>query len=91
MWGKIHYHIFPYLKVRLQFLWWQIKYHGDRKELGKMLHEKMERNIEKTRENLHNALRVMPTDVDEAERHMLLEAIRKHEEIAQMYREQRKN
>jgi len=87
MLDKLRYEILPYLKVRLLFWWWVVRYGGVRSIPREVLAERMERNIERMRENLMNALRALPDDATEEERQMVLNAIGKSNEIARLYRE----
>ena len=87
MFDTLRYQLLPYLKVRLLFTWWSIRYGGVKNIPSEKLAERMEYNITRTRESLYNALRVMPDDVTEEERQELLDTIREFDEVERIYRQ----
>jgi hypothetical protein len=86
MFDKVKYELWPYLKVRSLFFWWAFRYGGVKNIPPEILRERMEKNIEKTRESLQNALRAMPEDATDEERDMLLDAIHENNEVERLYR-----
>lgn len=91
MWDRIKYEFLPFLKVRVIFTWWAVRYGGVKNIPPQKIAARMERNIQRTRESLYNALRAIPTDATDEERQMLLDAIREADEIERIYREGLKN
>ena len=73
--------------MRTVFAWWIIRYGGAKNIPPGLLAARMEKNIERMRENLHNALRVLPDDTTEEERQMLFDAIHESKEVERLYRE----
>ncbi len=84
---QIRYGFLPYVKVRGLFLWWTIRYGGAKNIPPELLIKRMEKNIERTRESLQNALRAMPDDTTKEERDMLFKAIHESEKLERIYRD----
>lgn len=76
-----------YIKVRGLFLWWTLRYGGVKNIPPELLAERMERNIERMKDSLMNALRALPDDATDEERQMLLDVIKESNEIERIYRE----
>jgi hypothetical protein len=90
MFRKIKYEIWPYLKVRLLFFWWIIRYGGARNIPREMLRKKTEDNILRMKESLMNAIRAIPDNATEEERQMLFDAVRECGEVERLYQESQK-
>jgi len=87
MFRKVQYEIWPFVKVYAMFTWWRIRYGGAKNIPPELLQRRMEQNIESIRENLYNALRVLPEDATEEERQILLDAIQESQDVERLYRE----
>ncbi len=76
-----------YLKVRGLFFWWALRYGGAKNIPRELLEERMEQNIKQMKASLMDALRALPDDATDEERQMLLDTIKKSNEIEHIYRE----
>lgn len=81
LWYKLKCEIWSPVKVRLRYGWWIARYGGKKNIPKELIFEQMQKSMERLEENLQDALRAMPDDVDETERKQLREAILEASEL----------
>ncbi|OGY99978.1 MAG: hypothetical protein A2945_00525 [Candidatus Liptonbacteria bacterium RIFCSPLOWO2_01_FULL_52_25] len=74
----LKYALWPAVKVRLTYWWWVVKYDGKKNIPPDVVFGRMAASMKRTSDNLVQALRTFPPDMDEKEKakfmNLLLEA-----------------
>lgn len=81
MFQFLKYNVWPAVKTRLTYWWWIIKYGGKKSIPPELILGKMNASMEKMRENLMQALRHMPSDINEKEKKELLDLLRTADQL----------
>ena len=79
-----------WLKTRVRFYWWVIKYGGRKNIPPEVVFGAMAESMERMKENMMNAWRSMPKDVDDEDREQFFEAFAKMQEMERGMEEMRK-
>lgn len=77
----LRYTLWPRVKVRGTYALLALRYGGVRKIPPEVVAQQMQKSVERMEQNLKNALRALPDDVDEEERRLLLTAIGQSEKL----------
>lgn len=73
----IQYRLRPWLKVRLKYWWWIIKYRGKKNIPRDVVFGAMAKSLERLNENLMAAYRAVPDDLSDEEKRELFETLQK--------------
>lgn len=78
---KIRYEFWPFLKVRLYYWYWIIKYGGKKNIPAAVIFGQMAKSLERMNKNLQLAMRAAPEDTSPEEMAEIREAILRAEEF----------
>lgn len=73
----IAHHILSWMKVRLTYWWWIVKYGGKKNIPRELIFLKMTESVSRLADNLEAARRAMPPDANQEETKTLIDIIRK--------------
>ncbi len=69
------YTLWPSIKVRLTYWWWVIKYRGKKNIPREVFFGALTKSVSQMQENMMQALRAIPPNLEEDEKKQFLEAI----------------
>lgn len=64
----IKYNIWPFVKVKCVYFWWVLKYGGKKNIPSELIFGQLEKLMKRFAENMEQAFRHMPTDLDDSEK-----------------------
>lgn len=92
MFNYIKYEFWPFMKTRLYFWWWVIKYGGKKNIPREVIFAQMAKSMERLNQNLHCARAAMMDDASKEEMGEIYDVIRKVENMEEeMNKIQRNN
>lgn len=77
----IKYKVWPYVKVKMIYWWWVVKYGGKKNIPPDLVYNQMEKSFKKLNENLFAALRLTPDKIDKGEQKQINELLSKMNEL----------
>ena len=69
----LRYTLWPFIKVKCVYFWWIIKYRGKKNIPPELIFKQMERSMARFAENMEQAFRHMPEDMNESEKREVLD------------------
>lgn len=77
----IKYKIFPFIKVKMTYWWWVLKYGGKEKISPEVIFGALEKSTRGLSENMGNAFRAMESDALAEEKKLALDLMAKVQEF----------